>query len=361
MGEKKRTNGEGSIYQRKDGRYVGQYEVEGKRRYIYGSDKNEVRTKLTKALADRDAGLVWDSQDLTVGEYLSVWLDSIRDTVGPRTWKRHEEIKRLHIEPTLGKIRLDKLNPLQVQSLYRKKLNEGRSATTVRKTHITLYKALKQAVRWQLLPRNVCESVTPPREQRPEIIALTEEEVKCLLFAAKDDPLYAFYVLACTTGMRQGELLALRWEYVDFNAGTIQVRRTVWQGKVYPPKTPRSRRTVRLSQIAIRALWDHRQKQTPDTEWRFPNRAGQPMDCHNFIYREWKQLVKKAGLSDKTKFHDLRHTAATLLLTKGVHPKIVQELLGHSSISITLDTYSHVLPNMQGEAVKAMDSFFEDD
>jgi integrase len=256
----------------------------------------------------------------------------------------------------LGRVRLDKLNALQVQSLYRKKLDAGLSRTTVRKIRVTLYKALKQAVRWQLISRNVCESVTPPREARPEIKALTPEKVKRLVDAARDDQLYSLYVLACTTGMRQGELLALRWDCVDyFNAGTVQVERTVWKGKVYPPKTLRSRRTIRLMQMAIQALWDHRQKQSPDTVWCFPNRAGHPMDCHNFIHKDWKQIVKKAGLSDKTRFHDLRHSTATLLLTKGVHPKIVQELLGHSSISITLDTYSHVLPNMQGEAVRTME------
>ncbi len=155
MVERRRGAGEGSIYQRKDGRYVGQYEAEGKRRYIYGRDKDEVRTKLTKALADRDAGIVYDSQNLTVSEYMSVWLDSVKETVGPRTLKRHEELTRLHVVSMLGRVRLDKLNALRVQSLYRKKLDVGLSPTTVRKIHVTLYKALKQAVRWQLIPRNV--------------------------------------------------------------------------------------------------------------------------------------------------------------------------------------------------------------
>src|SRR4028119_238371 len=151
---------------------------------------------------------------------------------------------------------------MQIQSLYRRKLDAGLSPTTVRKIHATLYKALKQALRWQLVMRNVCDSVTPPRAAKVEIEALTREEVKRLLNTARSDGLFALYVLACTTGMRQGELLALKWDCVDFGAGTVRVKRTVWKGDVYPPKTPHSRRTIGLSQTALRALWDHRQEQT---------------------------------------------------------------------------------------------------
>jgi hypothetical protein len=178
MGGKRRGAGEGSLYRRKDGRWVGQYEAEGKRRYVYGKDRESVRARLTKALADRDAGLVFDSRNLTVSEYAPLWLDSIREAVGPRTWKRHEELTRLHVIPRLGSTGLDKLNALQVQSLYREKLDAGLSPTTVRKIHATLYKALKQAVRWQLVPRNVCDSVTPPRATKTEIEALTADQVK---------------------------------------------------------------------------------------------------------------------------------------------------------------------------------------
>ncbi|CAA9445996.1 MAG: hypothetical protein AVDCRST_MAG01-01-4083 [uncultured Rubrobacteraceae bacterium] len=172
MGEKRRGAGEGSNYRRKDGRWVGQYEVEGKRRYVYGQDRETVRTKMTKALADRDAGVVFDSLNLTVGEYASLWLDSIKQDVGPRTWKRHEELTRLHVILRFGSAKLDKLNALQVQAFYHKKLDSGLFPTTVRKVHGTLYKALKQAVRWQLIPRNVCDSVTPPRATKVEIEAL---------------------------------------------------------------------------------------------------------------------------------------------------------------------------------------------
>jgi integrase len=355
MGEKRRGAGEGSIYRRSDGRWVGQYEVEGKRRYVYGQDREGVRARLTKALADRDAGMVFDSRNLTVCEYVPLWLDSIESAVGPRTWKRHEELTRLHVIPRLGSAKLDKLNAMQVQSLYRKKLDSGLSPTTVRKIHATLYKALKQAVRWQLVPRNVCESVTPPRAAKVEIEALTKEQVKGLLDTARTDGLYALYVLACTTGMRQGEILALKWDCVDFEAGTVRVKRTVWKGKVYPPKTPHSRRTIGLSQTALRALWDHRQEQTASGEWCFPNRAGKPMDCHHFISRRWKGLVKAAGLQPNLRFHDLRHTCCVMLLVAGVNPRVVSDQMGHSDVAFTLRVYADALSSMHGGAAEAMD------
>jgi len=356
---KKRGNGEGSVYRRKDGLWVGQYKVptpEGtkKTKYIYSKTRKDAATKLTAAMAERDSGVVYDSEGLTVEGYLVEWLRSVRGTVRERTWKRSEEVVRLHIVPALGKTRLDRLSALQLQALYRSKLGSGLSARTVRMVHTTAHKALKQAVRWSLIPRNVAEAVDPPRERATEIRPLDEGQVKGLLRAVRGERFEALYVLAVTTGMRSGELLGLRWEDVDLQAGTVQVRRTVFNGRVEAPKTAKARRNIKLNRASIAALCQH-----PRTgEWVFCNGVGGPLSVHNLHNRSWKPLLKKAGLPDM-RFHDLRHTAATLLLTKGVHPKVVQEMLGHSSISITLDTYSHVLPNMQGEAVKAMESIFE--
>jgi integrase len=154
--------------------------------------------------------------------------------------------------------------------------------------------------------------------------------------------------------MRSDELLGLKWEDVDFRAETLRVNRTVFNGRVSTPKTPKSRRSIGLSRSALAALKNHGRT----GEWVFCTGAGTPISVHNLHNRSWKPLLKKAGLPHK-RLHDLRHTCATLLLTKGVHPKVVQELLGHSSISVTLDTYSHVLPNMQEKAVAAMDAIFE--
>jgi integrase len=159
VGNGRRGRGEGSIYRRKDGRWVAQYEVGGKRRYIYGKTRKEVATKLTKAMAERDAGMVFDAGSLRLGDYLDGWIDSIKDTLRRRTWIRHEEVVRLHLKPSLGIMKLDRVNPLQIQSLYRSKLDSGLSPRTVQIIHVTLYKALKQAVKWTLLPRNVADSV----------------------------------------------------------------------------------------------------------------------------------------------------------------------------------------------------------
>src|SRR5919112_1921654 len=183
VGNGKRGRGGGSIYRRKDGRWVGQYEVGGKRRYVYGKTRKEVATKLNKAIAERDAGMVFDAGSPRVGDYLDRWLDSIRDTLRRRTWIRHEEVVRLHLKPSLGIIKLDRINALQIQSLYRAKLDSG------------------------LSPRNVVDGVDPPKAPKKEIKPLSEEQVKRLLEAAQEDKLEALYVLAITTGMRSGELL----------------------------------------------------------------------------------------------------------------------------------------------------------
>jgi len=219
----RRGRGEGSIYRRKDGRWVGQYDLPtdlGKKtKYIYGKTRKEVAAKLTKAMADRDAGMVFDAGSLKLGDYLDRWLDSIRDTLRRRTWTRHEEVVRLHLKPSLGNTKLDRVSALQLQSLYHSKLDSGLSPRTVQIIHATLYKALKQAVRWLLVPRNVADSVDPPKALKREMKPLDEGQVKRLLKAVQGDTLETLYVLAITTGMRSGELLGLRWEDIDLQAG----------------------------------------------------------------------------------------------------------------------------------------------
>ena len=311
MTRKRREKGEGSIYRRKDGRWVGEYEVDGKRRYIYGKTRKEVAGKLTKAMADRDAGMIFDAGSLRVGDYLDGWLDSIRDTLRRRTWTRHEEVVRLHLKPSLGGIRLDRVNALQIQSLYRAKLDCGLSPRTVRIIHTTLHKALKQAVKWALLPRNIAECVDPPKVPKKEIRPLSEEQVKRLLQAAEGDKLQALYVLAVHTGMRSGELLGLKWEDVDLEGGTVQVRRSVFNGHIESPKGTKGNRSIKLTRTSIRALREHERT----SEWVFCTNVGTTISVHNLHNRSWKPVLLRAELPHTTRFHDLRHTCATLLLT----------------------------------------------
>ncbi|MDQ5826833.1 MAG: site-specific integrase [Chloroflexota bacterium] len=207
--KKRRRRDEGSIYKRKDGRWVAVYTVEGKKRYIYAKTRKEAARRLNQAIADRDAGLVYDSENWTVANYLERWLASVKPTVKHSTYRRYEEASRLHIAPALGRYKLSRLSPTQLQNLYLLKL-QSLSPRSVQIIHRTINKALKQAVRWSLIPRNVAELVDAPRIPHAEIKPLTREQVKTLLSAARGDRLEALYVLAITMGMRQGELLGLQ-------------------------------------------------------------------------------------------------------------------------------------------------------
>ncbi len=369
----KRGNGEGSVYQRKDGRWVGQYLVYlpsgPKYRYIYAKTRKEAADKLTKAMADRNGGIVFDDQSLTVSDFLDVWLsDCVKDTIRISTFERYKSITDLHISPTLGRLRLKALTPAHVQGFYRGRLDSGLSPATVQKIHVVLHKALAQAVKWSLVPRNVTEAATAPRPSPKEMRPLSAEEVRKLLEAASGDRLEALWVLAVHTGMRQGELLALKWTDVDLEAGKVSVRRTLTRESGHyalgEPKTKRSRRTVKLTGAATEALRTHLERQMEDMDrlgdlYRdqglvFTSDSAAPLNPSNIRNRNLRRLTGKAGLPE-IRFHDLRHTCATLLLSKNVHPKIVQEMLGHATVAITLDTYSHVLPGMGDQAAAAME------
>jgi integrase len=363
---KRRGRGEGTIYRRKDGRWVGMYTVHTpdgvRRRCVYGRTKAEARVRLTEAIANRDKGLVFDAGNLSVGEYLDRWLEGIRGTIGKRTWERHESITRLHIKPALGRTKLATLNPLQVQSLYRAKSRSGFLAPgSVKRIHTTLHKALKQAVRWQMIPRNPCDFVDAPKGYRSEIKPLDKEQVRVLLATAKvaQPRLYALYVLGVTAGLRRSELIELQWSDLDMEGSRLTVKRSVFKGKVNPPKTARGSRTVRLAGLAVKALREHGVNNRAGAPWVFSTRNGTPLDCGNLHRDYWKPLLRRAGLPDVTFHAATRHTCATLLLGQGVHLKLVADLLGHQSIRTTANIYSHVLPDMQSEAAKAMDSFFE--
>ncbi len=370
---RKRGNGEGSIYRRKDGRWVGQYTVytaKGpKYRYIYGKTRAAVAEKLTKAMANRDRGFLFDAGSITVGEYLDRWLsDSVRGTVRASTFERHEGIVRTHIKPSLGRIKLKSLTPTHVRGLHCEKLDAQLAPATVRKIHSTLHKALSQALSDGLIPRNAAD-VQAPRPAPEEMRPLSEDEARAFLEAAKvsNDRFEALYVLAITTGLRRGELLGLRWDDANLERGTLRVGRALVRegGRhiVGETKTRRGRRQVNLTRRTVNILKAHRKDQLEermqltglyeDHGLIFTTRIGTPVNPENLVKRSFKPLLKRAGLPE-IRFHDLRHTCATLLLGRGVHPKIVQELLGHATIAMTLDTYSHYLPSMGDQASGAM-------
>jgi integrase len=358
----KRANGDGDIRSRKNkagqitsyrGAYFG---PDGKRRYVSGKTKEETRAKLRKVRGDADRGLVSDGGNVKLSQYLKRWLnDSVRGSVKPITHSSYETPVNKHAVPSLGTVRLSNLTPAHLQRFYRSKLDEGLAPRTVQYLHVVLHRALKQALRWGLVPRNVAEAVDPPKVPKKEITPLSPEQARTFLEAVSGDRLEALYVLAIHTGMRQGELLALRWDDVDLESGVLRVRGT---------KTARSRRTVKLSRAALEALTDHLTRQLEEIDraggaWRenglvFATGIGTPLNRHNLTQRSFRPLLEKARLP-QIRFHDLRHTCATILLSKGVHAKFVQELLGHATIAIPLDIYSHVLPGMDAGTADAMD------
>jgi integrase len=309
---------------------------------------------------------------MTVGAFIERWLeDSVRGSVRQSTYQRDESLCRVHIVTSLGKKKLKTLNAADVQRFYRDKLDANLSSATVHKLHVLLHKALKQAERWGLVPRNVADDVDPPKVHKDEVHPLTNEQARKFLETARGDRLEALYVVALQSGLRQGELLALRWEDIDLEARTVQVRRTITRdgGKhtVGSAKTAKRSRTVKLTKDATEALQEHLDRQLAEIDkagdkWQenglvFCTGKGTLINPTNLRRRSLAPLLQRAGLPAIT-FHQLRHTAATILLLKNVNPKVVSEMLGHATIAITLDTYSHVLPNMQHSAVAAMEEAF---
>lgn len=376
----RRGNNEGTIKKRSDGRWEARLTLDdGARKSFYGKTRQEVARALTASTRDRDQGLRLTSderQTLTV--FLAGWLERIQPTVRPRTWNRYKELLA-HVTAHLGTVALGKLTPTQVERLYAQLLQpttkggkDGKalSTTTVHHLHTVLHHALGDAVRKGLVARNVCDLVDAPRMRRHRTTTLTSEQAQALLATAarEGDRLEALYTLALTTGMRQGELLALYWGDVDMEAAALQVRGTLQRTKgaltVTEPKTAHSRRRVALTGLAVEALRRHRVRQAQerlllgvpgqDHGLVFCRPDGRPLDGSGLLRTDFYPLLKRAGLP-QVRFHDLRHSAATLLLSQGVHPKIVSELLGHTTIRVTMDIYSHVLPDMQREAVVAME------
>jgi integrase len=367
----KRGNGEGSIYKQREGLWAASITVdtaEGRRRkYFYGKTRKEVQEKLAAAFHERQQGTIVTSPNQTVEQFLTHWLTVHRPSVRPRTHERYEGFARLHVVPVIGKVQLQKLSAQHIQSLYARKLEEGLSPTTVNTLHMMLHRALKDAVRWGLIARNVCDLVSPPRRARYEFKPLTKEQAQRLLAALHGHNMEALFVLALTTGMRRGEILALKWQDVNFDQNMLHVRRifTRAKGQRYveaEPKTEKSRRSVMLPPITVELLKQHQVRQQQekleagefwqDHDLVFCTALGTPLNPNKVLER-FKTVLKKGGLPD-IRFHDLRHSTATMLLSMGVHPKVVQELLGHNQISMTMDIYSHVLPTMQQEAMGKM-------
>jgi integrase len=365
-----RGRNEGTIFKREDGRWVAMMSLDGgTRKSFYGKTRQDVQRKLAEALRDRDKGLpITRDERQTFGHYVPSWLGILKPTLRPGAWQRYEELCRLHLVPALGKTPLTRLTVQQLNSLYAAKLMEGSSPRTVRYLHSTLHKALSDAQEMGLVQRNVATLAKPPRQRFHEMHTFTPDQARQFIHAVHNDRLEALYVLAMTSGMRLGELLSLRWADVDLEAGYLVVQRSLRRingAWVYAqPKTEHGRRKLVLSTLARDTLSRHRDRQATErqalgpiwvaNELVFTDEVGQPLRG-TIVYRHrFLPLCRQAGLP-AIRFHDLRHTTATLMLLQGVNPKVVSEMLGHASVTITLSLYAHVLPDMQKNAAAAMD------
>ena len=325
--------------------------------------RKEAQAALARALHDLGQGSYVEPSKQTAAEFLDEWLKAVRSTIRHSTWDSYRSNVEAHIVPRLGAIPLRHLGPERLNAFYAELLEDGRSdgegglsTRTVRYVHMILRRALKDAVRWGKLARNPADLADPPRPKGTQMLVWTSEQVRSFLGHVEEDRLFACYLLAATTGMRRGELLGLRWEDIDLEAGRLQVRatRVVVDKDVVEsePKTRRSRRSISLDAGTVAALRSHRASQLSerlawgpgyqDSGLVFTREDGAPIHPQSLSW-SFRHRVKRAGLP-LIRFHDLRHTYATLALSAGVHPKIVSERLGHSSIAITLDTYSHVIP-----------------
>jgi integrase len=420
----RRGRGEGSITQRPDGRWVARVDLgweDGKRqrKAFYGRTRREAAAKLTKALRDVQQGAALPDERQTVAQYLERWLEHKRSRLRPRAWLTYEQAIRLHLLPGLGKIPIARLTPAQVDRWFREHQTSGASARNIRYARTVLRAALSQARKWRLVNDNAAALVDAPRHEAKEIQPLTPEQARTLLESVKDHRLGAIVSVATAVGLRLGEALGLAWADVDFDGGTLRVRQALersggdsamrrpliierrelrtrlasaatrsaerrevrkqlealrvrWREvrttlRLTEPKSTRSRRTIRMPGMVVRALKSHRTRQLEERlaaggAWEdsglvFTSPFGTPLDPRN-ITREFHAMLIAAHLPS-IRFHDLRHTAATLLLAQGVDPRTIMETLGHSQISLTLNTYSHVLPALQISAAEKMNALLD--
>ena len=367
----KRANKEGNLRQRADGTWEARLTLpDGRRKSLYAKTQAQVVEKLHAAQRAINEGLPPTPEKITLGAYLEQWLgESVKPTVRPYTLQSYQQNVRLHIAKELGHIQLAKLTAPAIQSYMNKKLASGLSARTVQYHHAILRRALAQAEKWDLVPRNVARLVSPPRVKKANITPLSPVEAKALLQAVQADRLSALYTVALAVGLRQGEALGLRWQDINLEASTLTVAVTLQKHDgvlvLTEPKTDKSRRTIKLPDICAEALRDHQLSQDAEriligSAWQndwdlvFTNEDGTPLS-RSVVTKRFQRTLQTAGIA-KRRFHDLRHTCATLLLTQGVPLRVVQEVLGHTLFSTTADIYSHVLPVLMADAAIKMDA-----
>lgn len=334
--------------------------ADGKRKYLNETvrgTKKEAQAVLNKLLRAKDLGALALPSGDTLNEYLDHWLEAAaKPRLRASTYLEYKAQLVRYVRPELGHVKLSKLTPVAIQACYGKMLAAGLSARTVRLTHAILRNALHQAVKWQVLPYNPADAVDLPKQQQEEMKALSREEAARFLEVSKGNRWHVLFTLLLATGLRPSEAIALKWTDLDLAGGRLHVTRTVAkvEGRwvFNEPKTKSGRRVVYLPVSLVRLLAD----QPRVSELVFIGDDGEPVRLQGVIEHHFKPLLVKAGLPREVRLYDLRHTCATLLLLAGEHPKKVAERLGHADISLTLNTYSHVLPGMQREGAEKLEA-----
>lgn len=360
---------------------MGRDPLTGQRRRVNltASTRREAKREEARLRHEVATGIDIEPSKITLAEYLNRWLESMRPSLGPRTFARYVALMRRQVIPRIGSVTLTKLRPLHVQQLYAKLRENGRidgrgglADKSLLQTHRIFSEALKHAVGLQLVHQNVCQMVKAPQVRRKEVRTLSPDETRVLVDAATAaDSVYGdAIILAIHTGMRMGELLGLKWEDVDLDQERLIVKRSLQhldKNRVVfqQPKTPKSRRSMPLGPTALDSLKRLRRRQLEERLSVGPGYKEQDLVLASAVgtsispanvRRAFERILKSAGV-ERVRFHDLRHTHASLLLARGIHPKVVSERLGHASIAITLDTYSHVLPVLQEEAACDLDAW----
>ncbi|HEX5709580.1 MAG TPA: site-specific integrase, partial [Pyrinomonadaceae bacterium] len=334
-----------------------------------GKTRAEVADKLSATLSDQKKGIPIITERQTVGQFLDRWLeDCVKPTVRPNTYDSYEVHVRLYLKPDLGRIQLDKLSPQQVEAFLNAQVKAGRSPRMAQYLRSVLRIALNQAMKWNLVVRNAAGLVDPPRYIKPEIEPFSIEQVQAFMDASKGDRLELLFLVMLSMGLRKGEATALRWQDVDMNSGVMRVQRSLQRiekkYQLVELKTKRSRRTLPMPEKVITALRTHRTRQLEERllaaeRWKdsgfvFTTSVGTPLNPRN-VLRSFHRLLEKAGIPRRG-VHNLRHTCASLLLEQNVHARTLMDILGHSRISVTMDTYAHVMPPTILDAANLMNS-----
>jgi integrase len=395
MARKRRGRGEGSVFERDDGLWVGcislGYTESGKRKRktVYGATKKAVLDELDRLRSEARVGSLPDAGGLTVGQLLDRWLESSKASTEARTFEERQRLVRNHLRPRLGGLRLARVNALHVESFYADMARDGVGATTIRHSANVLGVALSHACNLKLIPFNPAAAIKKPKAPRRHMLFLTPEQVKILLDAARGRPCFPLVVLALATGCRQGELLALMWEDLDLANGTLTVRRSLAQTDkgfvVKEPKTAASRRTITLPDLAVAVLTEHKAAAlragllgapvfcTRGGNWLLKrnvlralravirrantppgkiNRGGRPKKSAPPRPKEEFEMLKL--IPAKLRFHDLRHTVASILLSQGQSVRAVSQRLGHSNPALTLRVYAHCMPSDDPQLAAAL-------